>query len=763
MRYRSTLPGLVASGLAAAVALAGFLTPPAAAATSARTPRTAAAPAASAQRLARTPAPLGRNTGGSEQPAVQPGRTDHSHLRPQSPSKAQTAAHAGVHARLTARAAAASCTPADFGGRTGAALVSFVEASSTDCINTLFGLTGTDAGNVFDESQMLTVADAFTAAAPAYPGDDSTGVWQLVLFLRAGYYVQFNNSAAVGSYDASLTAATQAGMDAFFADPHSADVTAANGGVLGDVITLTDSADDQAHYLDVYKRILTAFDSSSYDATGTMTPAVNNVFTPLWRGNWNPDFVSAVTADPSVIDTLDAFALNHTALLGTGDSYVDANAGNDLARFTGQTALQPKVRPLVKGVLNATAMTGPTAPLWVAVASQANYYDAANCGYYGVCNLPAQLTAAVLPITHACDSTHTIQAQSLSAADLAAACTSVLNEDAFFHNVVKDNGPIPGQYESTVKLVVFASRNDYQTYAGAIFDVDTDNGGITLTGDPTDPANQPMSIMYIKSPDDGFVAGIWNLNHEYTHILDARYDMKGDFAQQVTVPDIWWIEGVAEYDSYSYRGITDDEAVTEAAKHTYALSTLFQSTYENSDVTRTYPWGYLAVRYMLERHPQDVYSMLGHFRTGDYAGGYAVYNGIGTGYDADFDSWLTACAAGACQQPVTPPQCTAADTRVMGQNCSRSNQSATAGNLDYFYLYLPAGTTNLTITTSGGTGNPYLYYSATGWATPSHHSSASTKAGTVQTITVTNKTAGYRYLSLYAHTAFSGVTVTTQY
>jgi microbial collagenase len=53
---------------------------------------------------------------------------------------------------------------------------------------------------------------------------------------------------------------------------------------------------------------------------------------------------------------------------------------------------------------------------------------------------------------------------------------------------------------------------------------------------------------------------------------------------------------------------------------------------------------------MLENHPDDVQAMLTKFRTGDYAGAYAVYNtGIGTRYDADFDAWLDMCAAGACR------------------------------------------------------------------------------------------------------------------
>ncbi|QHA02782.1 hypothetical protein GQF42_05335 [Streptomyces broussonetiae] len=89
-------------------------------------------------------------------------------------------------------------------------------------------------------------------------------------------------------------------------------------------------------------------------------------------------------------------------------------------------------------------------------------------------------------------------------------------------------------------------------------------------------------------------------------------------------------------------------SAVQAAKHTYKLSTLFENTYANSDTTRTYPWGYLAVRHMAENHPDDVQRMLARFRAGDYAGGYAVYHdGIGTRYDAGFHQWLTVCAAGA--------------------------------------------------------------------------------------------------------------------
>ncbi|MGW7487743.1 collagenase [Streptomyces sp. NPDC054786] len=638
MRYRFTWPRCVVDGLTVLATIACLATPAAA------TPHpTAVAEPVTGPRTAPpltprpTPPPIGSTVGTGERPDVQ--------RRPLSPAQRPPLS---ASKPPTSPTAAASCSPGDFGGRTGPELVTAVKAASMECINSLFSVTGKDAYNVFREDQMVTMATAFKDATAAYPGDNSANTWQLVLFLRAGYYVQSNHSDDVGDYGTTLATAVEGGLDGFFANSHSKDVTSKNGDVLGEVMILTDSANEQARYLDVYKKVLTGY-NNSYDGIPSMLSAVNDVYTPLWRGNWNPEYVKAVTADPSIVDTVNSFALDHKDLLGTDKSYLDSNAGMNVARYVEHAALRDKVRPLMKGLLDASKITGPTAPLWVTVASQADSYDKDNCSYYAVCDLAGQLTKAALPVSHTCDTTHTLKAQALTAAELDAACESVLKEDSYVHSLVKDDGPIPGQYESTIQFSVFGSRNDYQTYAGAIYGVDTNNGGITMIGDPTEPDNKPLSIMYQRSDDNGFPARIWNLNHEYTHYLDARDDMKGDFGKQTSVPDVWWIEGLAEYVSYGYRKITDDEAVSEAGKHTYKLSTLFQSTYDNSDVTRTYPWGYLAVRYMFEKHPADIANMLTHFRTGDYEGGYAVYNtGIGTSYDADFDTWLTACAAGAC-------------------------------------------------------------------------------------------------------------------
>ncbi|MFF2410998.1 M9 family metallopeptidase [Streptomyces sp. NPDC058092] len=689
-----------------------------------------------------------------------------SHLAPSMKAKARARAKA---AGLTAPAggAAAACNVSDFTSRTGSALVQQVTSSTTDCVNTLFRVKGSDGYHAFREAQMVTIANALRDGSAAYPGDSSTGMPQLVLYLRAGYYVQYYDPDTVGDYGPQLRTAIQGGLDAFFAAPHAFDVTDANGETLAEAVTLIDSAEQNARYLKVVKRLLADYDSS-YDRSWYMLNAVNNVYTVTFRGHQLPEFIRAVESDPSLLNALHDFASRHLDLLGTKRSYLTSNAGRELGRFLQEASLRPKVSPLAVSLLGKSSLTGPTAPLWVGVAEMTDAYDKANCSSYNTCNLAQRLKSAVLPVNYTCSDSIRILAQQMSTAELAASCTSLRNQDAYFHDVARDKGPVDGDRNSTIEVVAFDSSADYQTYAGAIYGIDTNNGGMYLEGDPSAAGNQPRFIAYEAEwvrPE----FQIWNLNHEYTHYLDGRFNMHGDFNAGMTTPTVWWVEGFAEYVSYSYRKVAYDAAVAQAANHTYTLRTLFDTTYDNADQTRVYNWGYLAVRYMLQSHRADVDTLLGLYRKGDWNGARTLLTStIGSRYDADWNTWLTACAAGSCGTGTNPPtdpaaECTGGDTRELGQDCKRSELAHTRDNYTYLYMYIPADTAQLKITASGGTGDADLYYSADGWAATGSYTQRAVGAGNEHTLTIDHPAAGYNYISLHGVEDFSGVTVSTKY
>ncbi|MFI6326456.1 collagenase [Nonomuraea sp. NPDC050556] len=806
---------------AAALAFGGFAVP---------------AQAAAAQAAAADPPPSAAVAGHEPHTQASPLKAEDRPPLSASKDKLRESYDTTPKAQAKSLATAAACNTSDFTTKTGSALVAAIKAADTGCVNTLFNLTGTDANAAFREAQMVTVANALRDNSASYPGDNTTSTLQLVLYLRAGYFVQWYHPADVGTYGTALQTAIRGGLDAFYGNSRSSTVNDANGAVLSEAVTLIDSAQENARYIYVVKRLLNGY-NSSYDAYWYMVNAVNGVYTVLFRGHQVPAFVTAVQNDTTLLDTLKSFADAHMALLGTDNGFLTSNAGRELARFVQHAPLQAKVRPMLRSLLQSSAISGPTAALWVGVAEMADYFDHANCSYYDICDLANRLKAAVLPISHTCSSSIRIRAQEMTSAQLSSTCTSLANQDSYFHGLVNDSGPVANDNNTTIEVVAFDSSTDYQTYAGAIFGIDTNNGGMYLEGDPAAAGNQPRFIAYEAEwlrPD----FQIWNLNHEYTHYLDGRFDMYGDFNAGMSTPTVWWVEGFAEYVSYGYRGVTYDAALAAAAKHTYGLSTLFDTTYDNSDTERVYRWGYLAVRYMMEKHKSNLTTMLGYYRSGNWNAARTLLTGLN--YNADFDAWLTSLAGGGGNQsPVasftasvngltatfadtstdsdgtiaarawdfgdgttstsanpaktygtagtytvkltvtdnkgatatasksvtvtSTPECTGADTRQLGKNCKRSGVSSSAGNYAYFYLYLPAGTTKLTITSAGGTGDADLYYNASSWATTGSYTQRATGAGNAHTLTITNPPSGYTYISLYGTAAFSGVTVTTSY
>lgn len=303
--------------------------------------------------------------------------------------------------------------------------------------------------------------------------------------------MQYNDAADVGEYGPTLAAAIACGLDAFIANSHFMDVSSEHGNVLGDVIILTDSANEQARYLDTYQRVLNAYDSS-YDAYWSMDTAVNDVFTPLFRGHFNPAFISAVTADPSIIDTLNSFTLNHISMLSGTWYFMAANAGTETARFLDTAGLDDKVRPMVKGLLGASSITGPTAPLWVGAAEMTSAHDAAQCSYYDTCDLTSKLTAAALPITYKCDDGHTFLAQSLTDSALAEACKRAGTGRLLPRH---GQGQRPGrrrpQHHHPDRRL--REPEEYRTYSGWIFGNSTDNGGEYLRATRPTPTTRPAS------------------------------------------------------------------------------------------------------------------------------------------------------------------------------------------------------------------------------------------------------------------------------
>ncbi|SER85309.1 collagenase [Lentzea albida] len=461
----------------------------------------------------------------------------------------------------------------------------------------------------------------------------------LVVAMSAGLLVPVNADAHAAPADATAPAAAPAPADTAVPSANASP----NSPLLPPAVArtihhpTTDAAIQTAAVTD-YPAELRALTRTLDTYTSADDEAVHASMLLLYYGHTQPEFLAAVRAEPEVLRALRRFVLSHLDFFGTDRQYLVQNATRELGRFLQHKDIAPRVRPLLVDLASRGDVVGRLAPLWVGVAEMVDWYDKANCRRYNTCDFRAKIDRRVLTVRHTCSATLRIRAQQLTAAQLRQTCASLAGQDAAFHRVVRDPGPVAGDNNTSLEVVVFNTSNDYRTYAGVLFDISTNNGGMYLEGDPA--LNQARFIAHEADWLPTFA--IWNLNHEYTHYLDGRFDMHGDFEENMTTPTVWWIEGFAEHLSYSYRGEVYADALAEAKKRTYALSTLFDTTYDH-DTKRVYNWGYLAVRYLLEKHPEDIAAVLADYRAGDWAGARDhLTRVIGSRYDADWYGWLAA-------------------------------------------------------------------------------------------------------------------------
>ncbi|MBO9664149.1 M9 family metallopeptidase [Dokdonella sp.] len=689
----------------------------------------------------------------------------------------------------------------NYGELSGAALADAVRGSTLEgCLYPLFNLTGAVAGATFGEAKMITIAEAIEADAPAYPGDNSAGMLQLIMFLRAGYYVQWNDREDVGDYGAALTAAIRPALDAFVANAHFTDADDGHGAVLLEFVTLIDSAGENAHQLDTVRGILDRY-GPAMSGLSRMQAATNNAFNVLFRGHQNADFQALVQspAGSGVLDTLlDFIDRNRAGDLGTAREYMMINAGRELARFlqypdtAGNNAFHSALHPKVKAVLDAFPLSGsasPGAALYITTASVADYYDAGHCAYFETCDLGQTVEAAVLPAANArdCSPTLGVRSQALTSAQLDYVCSTVGGEEGYFHALAQTGQvPVADDHNAKLEMVIFHSSDDYVLYSNLIFGNSTDNGGIYLEGDPADPDNLPRFIAYeaewLRPSFD-----VWNLTHEYIHYLDGRFNWHGAFRDYpLTAPAsaVWFVEGFAEFVSYSYRELVDTSAVTEAGNpDRFTLGQVFDTEY-STDFSRTYQWGYLAVRFLFERHRDDITDLFtGVSRPGNYRPGYADWlTPIHAAYDAEFRAWVVCFAShngdtSSCggvqppqdkifgdgfdgEPPVEIPECTGPDGRL-DNGCKRSGLSAPR-DVDRVWLSIlvPAGKTRLTFTTSGGSGDVDVYQKFDGWPGDADYDNASQLPGNEETLVVTDPAPGWHYLMLKPKSSsFEGVQI----
>lgn len=379
--------------------------------------------------------------------------------------------------------------------------------------------------------------------------------------------------------------------------------------------------------LELYQRV--PIMSLAYPQRGTMFELLQ-----IWgRQLSGIRHVAAIpaTATKRLADAMQAFAASQALYDPVdGNPYWLLNGINEMAHWlyeASQESVQAKLVDAIADLYRSSSVRWPAEKRDMLrmrfyidfLRPSVGYYQpelaVSQCGsiYADVCLQP--LVSQLLPAQAQCPGPVRLVYARLDNAQVNSICQTLDQTQTRFHALMKTAGqPLPDDHNTELEAVIFNDPEHYHEYGGVLYDVDTDNGGIYLEGNPADPTNQARYLAYQRVINNQWQ--VWNLAHEYTHYLDGRFIKKGDFAASQQMVNCWWAEGLAEWVAWGEefpRGF--NTLRNTPAEQRPDLNKIFSNNYQNTDLT--YHWSYTVHYYLVKQAPELHQAMAACLKNGD--------------------------------------------------------------------------------------------------------------------------------------------------
>lgn len=515
-----------------------------------------------------------------------------------------------------------------------------VANSDYECMRTWFSPSLEQADVVFSTMSVSRITGGLKKAIEAYEGtkEQAQKIYYLGEFIKAAYKNRHDTFAKkLQPFSSELSADIANTIQQFLRSPYALTEGREQQEALASMLIVVDSIRQLAIAAPDVFAILDSFSADKSDSY-YYRKAINNIFVAMAGHSQTKAFYDVIESDSSYIHRLSGFITNNEWAIGTDSEQLLGNAARELARLVKTEDAETKkvVVDTLDSLLKRYPLGGKSDRIWVGIAEMVDAYASDYLEQLGLSNSKSVLKQRIMTFSYDCRGPARILAQEMTEAQAITSCETLNLKEYDFHQTVNTGyQPVADDHSDSVDVIVFKTKSDYSTYSSFLFDNTTNNGGQFLERDPSKQGNVPRFVAYQNGWDDDF--SILNLEHEYVHYLDGRFNQYGDFHDTMREGSIvWWLEGFAEYMYYkeSYNA-----ALVLGKEKTHTLADVFSTNYSDG-LNRVYRWGYLAVRFMIEKHPEDVTELLGYSRTGQYKEWVKLLERLGPAYNTEFHSWL---------------------------------------------------------------------------------------------------------------------------
>ncbi|MBT2389739.1 collagenase [Streptomyces sp. ISL-1] len=489
---------------------------------------------------------------------------------------------------------------------------------------------------VMSDAHVQAVSRRISTLSAAHDGKNGSHLLEMLTYLHAVVYHDFSRSE-IDVTDAPTSEAMRRAINAFGTAARSFTPTRTNAETLREALYAGSGTGLRHSQLGLIQKVLATLDQ--YHTTTYKDPAWGGAalaglsvnYLGVYPGNNDTTFRTLVTRNSTYRNAFKKFAA-YTHLKGTANEWAVRDALGEYGRFGQIEAVKSETVSGLGALLPVTTRNfGEGSRPWAKVASWLNFYEA--CKPYEVCK--DDIERRIFPYTFIYDNGAMKVRTGLDRVVVDQLYYASKQVKAQFHRVLGTDAPLTGDTNTSLNVVLYASRADYETYHPLLTGMDTNNGGVYIERGATFYTYQR------RVPQDSSLTLEELFRHEYTHYLNGRWAVPGYFGEgpwyqgdRTTAMD----EGSAEF----FDGATRDEGIavrkslvqgviddTAGGGPRMTVNQLLHATYDG-DGFRFYDYAGTFFEFLWTERPSLIHEMYGYLRADDPAAFDAWRNRLGT-------------------------------------------------------------------------------------------------------------------------------------
>ncbi len=495
--------------------------------------------------------------------------------------------------------------------------------TSDGCLRDLLWTWDARLTPVMSDVHVQAVSRRISALAAAHDGRNGSHLLEMLTYLHAVAYHDYSRSE-IDLTDPPTTEAMRRAIHSFGTARRSFEATRTNAESLRETLYAGSATGLRHSQLDLIRKVLatmnqyhtTTYKDPSWGGAALAALSVN--YLGVYPGNNDTAFHTLVARNAPYRDAFRAFS-TYTHLKGTPNEWVARDALAEYGRFGQIAPLTPAIVPDLGALLTPVVRNfGRGSAPWARLASWLDFYGA--CRPYAVCK--DDIEREIFPQTYRYDNEAIKVRTGLERAAVDQLYYASKQVKAQFHRVLGTEEPLVGDTNTSLVIILYASRADYENYHPLLTGMDTDNGGIYIE------RNATFYTYQRRVPQDSSLTLEELFRHEYVHYLNGRFAVPGYFGEgpwyerdRTTAMD----EGTAEF----FGGATRDDGIaarrslvrsiiadTANGRPRMTVDRLLHAAYEG-DGFRFYAYAGTFFTYLWSERPARLREMYQHLRADD--------------------------------------------------------------------------------------------------------------------------------------------------